>query len=241
MGKRLITQRRGRGTHTYKSPSHRYKGSIKHRNFDEVEKTGIITGKIVDIIHCPGHNAPLAKVRFENRETITIAAPEKIKVNDTVASGFKAPAKKGNTLPLRNIPDGSLVYNIESRPGDGGKLVRSSGAFARVVGHVGSSATIILPSKKQKVIDDRCRATIGIVAGGSRKEKPFLKAGKKMAAMRARNKLYPRTSGVAMNAVDHPFGSGRGRNIGKPKTPPRYAPPARNVGQIRARRTGKKK
>ncbi|MFH1638283.1 MAG: 50S ribosomal protein L2 [Candidatus Woesearchaeota archaeon] len=241
MGKRLISQRRGRGTFTYRAPSHRYKGMIKHRVIDETERTGFIQGKVLDIMHCPGHNAPLARIRFENKEEIKIAAPEKLKVNDMVASGFSAPAQTGNTLPLRNIPDGTLVYNIESRPGDGGKFVRSSGGFARLVAHTVSKATIILPSKKQKVLDDRCRATIGTIAGGGRKDKPFLKAGKRMAAMRARNKLYPRTSGVAMNAVDHPFGSGRGRHVGKQKTPPRNAPPGRNVGQIKARRTGKKK
>ena len=82
---------------------------------------------------------------------------------------------------------------------------------------------------------------VGVLAGGGRTEKPFLKAGTKMHAMRAKNKLYPKTSGVAMNAVDHPFGSGRGRHPGKPKTPPRYAHAARNVGLIRAKRTGKKK
>ncbi len=241
MGKRLITQRRGRGTHTYISPSHRFKGAIKLRSYDDIEKQGVIYGKIVDLLHCPGHTAPLAKVLFENQETILMSAPEKVKIKDIVASGKLAPVQIGNTLPLQSIPEGTVVYNIEVRPGDGGKLVKGCGTGAKVISHVGDKVTLKLPSKKQKVVSNLCRAIIGTVAGGGRKEKPFLKAGKKMHAKRAKNKLYPRTSGVAMNAVDHPFGSGRGRHVGKPKTAPRFAPPGRNVGLIRAKRTGRKR
>ncbi|MEA3378576.1 MAG: 50S ribosomal protein L2 [Nanoarchaeota archaeon] len=241
MGKRLITQRRGRGTNTYKAPSHRYKGRIKHRKYDDKETAGVTYGKIVDLIHCPGHNAPLAAIKYENKEEILMSAPENVKVDDIVASGVSAPVQTGNTLPLKNIPEGTLVYNIETKPGDGGKLVRASGGFAKVVSKTNDKVTILLPSKKNTVLKHSCRATIGVIAGGGRKEKPFLKAGKKMHAMRARNKLYPKTSAVAMNSVDHPFGSGRGRHVGKPKTAPRWAPPGRNVGLIKARRTGKRR
>ena len=240
MGKRLITQRRGRGTTTYKAPSHRYKGTIKYRPLDEIEKEGVIYGTVKDLIDCPGHSAPLVLVKYE-KESILVSAPLGLKVNDVIAAGATAPVQKGNTLPLQNIPDGTLVYNIELRPGDGGKLVRTSGSYAKVFGKAGEKIIIILPSKKQKKLDGRCRATVGVIAGGGAKEKPILKAGKKMHAMRARNKLYPKTSGVAMNAVDHPFGSGRGRHAGKPKTAPRWAPAGRNVGLIKAKRTGKKK
>ena len=240
MGKRLITQRRGRGSSTYKSPSHRFKGKIKYRMLDQVEKEGVVYGTIKDFVDCPGHTAPLAKIKYEKEEYL-LSAPIGVKVNDVVASGASAPVQTGNTLPLSNIPEGTLIYNVEVRPGDGGKLVRSSGAFAKVFGKTGDQVIIILPSKKQKKMDGRCRATIGTVAGGGVKEKPILKAGNKMHAMRARNKLYPKTSGVAMNAVDHPFGSGRGRHAGKPKTAPRWAPAGRNVGLIRARKTGKRK
>ena len=80
---------------------------------------------------------------------------------------------------------------------------------------------------------------LGKIAGSGKKEKPLVKAGKKYHIMKAKGKLYPRTSGVAMNAVDHPFGSGRGRHAGKPLTAPRFAPPGRNVGKIKAKRTGK--
>jgi len=241
MGKRIITQRRGKGSFTYKCFSHRYKGEIKHRIYDEIEKTSMISGKIVDFLHCPGHSAPLAKIKYENGDEILTSAPLGLRVNDIVISGAKAPVKIGNTLPLRSIPEGTDVYNIESNPGDGGKFVKTSGVFATIIAQMGDKTIVRLPSKKQREFPADCRATIGVICGGGRLEKPFLKAGKRHWAMRARSKLYPRTSGVAMNAVDHPFGSGRGRHVGKPKTPPVGAPPGRNVGAIRARRTGRKR
>ena len=100
---------------------------------------------------------------------------------------------------------------------------------------------IKLPSNKEKSFLPHCRAAVGIIAGGGRLEKPLLKAGIAFMKMRAKNKLYPVTSGVAMNAVDHPFGSGRGRHMGKPRTVSRHAPPGRKVGSIASRKTGKKK
>jgi len=98
----------------------------------------------------------------------------------------------------------------------------------------------MLPSKKEIKLNSRCRATIGSVAGAGRTEKPFIKAGKKHYKMKAKNKLWPRTSAIKMNAIDHPFGSGRGKNLGKSKTPKRNSPPGRKVGQLRASRVGKK-
>lgn len=225
---------------TYRAPSHRYAGEIKYRQVDEAERKGVVFGKIVDIIHSVGHSAPLAKVRYGDTEILT-AAPAGIKVNDVVAAGVDAPVSVGNTLPLKRIPEGTLIYNIEINPGDGGKLVRTAGSYARVLSKVGDSILVMLPSKSEKLMNGESRATVGIIAGGGRKEKPFVKAGKKMHAMRAKNKLYPRTSGVAMNAVDHPFGSGRGRHAGKPKTAPRFASAGRNVGMIHARKTGRGK
>ncbi|MAG20420.1 50S ribosomal protein L2 [archaeon] len=241
MGKRLIQQRRGRGTLTYKSPSHRYKTQVKHRSYDKIEKENVIYGKIINIVHCPGHSSPLAKIAYENGEKAYIFAPEGIRVTDIIASGNKAEVQPANTLPLKNIPKGTLIFNIEQNPGDGGKFIRSSGNFGRIVSNIKNRIIVEMPSKKQKTFLPNCRATIGVLAGSGRVDKPFVKAGKKFHAMKAKNKLYPKTSGVAMNAVDHPFGSGRGRHIGKPKTPPRNAPAGRNVGLIRAKRTGRKR
>ena len=207
MGKRLITQRRGRGGSTYRAPSHRYKGEIRYRKYDDVEKTSVVYGKVVDLLSCPGHSAPLARIRYDTKEEVLLSAFLPMKVGDIVASGAQADAVAGNVLPLQQIPEGTAIYNIECKPGDGGKLVRTAGSSARVVSKMGDKVIVRLPSRKQKTFVGSCRAMVGVIAGDGRFDKPVLKAGTKMHAMRAKNKLYPRTSGVAMNAVDHPFGS----------------------------------
>lgn len=241
MGKTLKVQARGKGSPTYRAHSFRWLAAVKHRRYDESEKSGVVRGTVVDIIDCPGHFAPLAKVKYENREEGFIFAPLGLKVYDAVASGALAPVQVGNTLPLKSIPEGTEVFNLEVHPADRGKLVRSSGCAARVVSRGEEGVVVMLPSKKEKVLHPLCRATVGVIAGGGRTEKPFVKAGKRHHLMRARGKLYPLTSGVAMNAVDHPFGCGRGRHVGKPKTVSRFAPPGAKVGKVRARRTGHKR
>jgi large subunit ribosomal protein L2 len=241
MGKRIISQRRGRGTHTYKAPSHRYIGSTSNRTYDKFEKEGIISGKILDIINCPGHSAPLIEVEYEGGERVLAIAPLGLNTKQIIFSGKNAEPKMGNTVPLNAAPIGTSVFNVEGQAGDGGKYVKTAGSFAKIISKTTKKVTIQFKSKKTKILDGNCRATVGIVAGGGRKEKPILKAGKMVKIMKAKNKLYPKTSGVAMNAVDHPFGSGRGRHMGKPRTVSRTAPPGRKVGSIASKRTGKKK
>ena len=240
MGKNLKSQARGKGSTTYRAHSFRWLTAVQHRKYDDVERGGVLQGTIVDLVDCPGHLAPLAEVQYYNKEKGYIFAPLGLKRYDTIASGAQALAKVGNTLPLKHIPEGTEVYNLELKPADRGKLVRSSGCFAKVISVSEKGVLVLLPSKKEKMFHPLCRATIGVIAGGGRTEKPWVKAGKKHHAMRARGKLYPITSGVAMNAVDHPFGFGRGRHVGKPKTVSRFAPPGAKVGQIGARRTGHK-
>lgn len=241
MGKRLIQQRRGRGTPRYRSPSHNFIGAILHRPYDDFEKSGIIKGKIVDIIKCPGHSAPLAVIEYENNDISTMFASEGIYTGKEITSGYLSKPEVGNIIPLKNGKIGTTFFNIESDAGDGGKYIRAAGTFATIVSKTRGKIMLRMRSKKIKEFDPNCRAVVGIVAGTGVRDKPFLKAGKKHFMMKARNKLFPRTSGVAMNAVDHPFGSGRGRHIGKPKTVSRNAPPGRKVGSVSSRRTGKKK
>jgi len=239
MGKRVISQRRGRGTMTYRSHSHRWGVEVKHRVYDAFEKEGSVAGVVTDLRHCQGHTAPVAIIKYENGELNCIFAVIGIKVGDKVYSGQTAQATVGSSLPLKNIPDGTIISNVESRPTDGGAFARAAGGSARVISKDKNGVLIEMPSKKTRLFDENCRATIGLIAGAGKREKPIVKAGKRHHMMRARGKLYPLTSGVAMNAVDHPFGSGRGRHSGKPLTAPRFAPPGRNVGKIHARRTGK--
>ncbi len=234
MGKRLIQQRRGRGTHTYKSPSYRFQGAVRHPLADG-------QGIVKEITHCAGHSAPLMSVVYSNGKHALGIAPEGIKIGDTVHAGDSAEVSTGNIIPLREIPEGTPIHNIELRPGDGGKLVRSSGAFARIVSKENGSVRIKLPSRKEKIFLDNCRAAIGIAAGSGRLEKPFLKAGTRYKKMRARNKLYPHVCGISMNAVDHPFGGKCSHTKGRPTLSARSAPPGRKVGKIAPRRTGRKK
>lgn len=241
MGKRIISQKRGRGTTTYRSPSFRYVGDIKHRPYDDIEKTSLVLGKVVDIIDSPGHSTPLALIEYNNGENSYNLAAEGIHTGKIITSGEKSKPELGNILPLKNIPVGAQIFNIESQPGDGGKFMRAAGTSASLIAKSKNYITIRFSSKKTKNLNPECRAIIGIASGSGRLEKPIIKAGKRYHIMKARNKLYPQTSGVAMNAVDHPFGSGRGRHIGKSKVAPRNAPPGRNVGSIRARRTGHRK
>ena len=129
---------------------------------------------------------------------------------------------------------------VEFKPFDGGKSARASGVYAILVAHENKRTMVQLPSGKMKWVSSKCRATIGVVSGGGRIEKPLLKAGKKYNMMKSKAGKYPRVSGVAMNSIDHPFGGGGHQHPGKPKTVSRGAPPGRKVGSIAARRTGKR-
>lgn len=237
MGKRLIQQARGKGGPTYRAPSFRYKGKAKHNKIS----AEIVDGVVIDLVDCQGHSAPLAQVRYENGETCLMIAPEGIKVGQKIQSGPHSDLETGNTTQLSNIPEGAMVYNVEAMPGDGGKFVRASGTFAKVVSKFNDQVTIQLPSKKRKSFSPLCRASIGVVAGGGRSDKPFLRAGTKYFKMKARNKLWPKVRGAAQNAVDHPFGNARSLRKSKAKPVGRNAPPGRKVGAIAPRKTGRKK
>lgn len=242
MPKRLRQQRAGKGTPTFRAPSFRYRYKSKYRIFDELEKKGKVEGKVVDLINDPARSAPLMLIKYKTGDKTFLPAPYGIKVGDVVEAGVNASIKTGNVLPLKNIPAGTQVYNIELVPGDGGKLVRASGSSARVVSHEEDKVIIRLPSKEFKELNSNCRATIGFVAGFGRKEKPIVKAGKNYYIKKARGKYWPRVSAVAMNVVSHPFGGKRrATQSSKKKIASRTAPPGKKVGTIAARRSGRKK
>jgi large subunit ribosomal protein L2 len=234
MGKRIRAQRLGKGSPTYRAKSWRRLGEVK---LPPSEETG--EAVVVDILNDPGRSAPVARVRYSDGQERLVLAPEGIKLGDRIVAGVSVPVKPGNTLSLAEIPEGTPIHNIESRPGDRGKFARSSGAYATLIAHDVGRATVQLPSGEMRDLNPRCRATIGVVAGGGRTDKPFIKAGKRHHAMLARGKPYPHVRGVAMNVVDHPFG-GRGKHAGRPKTVSKNAPPGQKVGLIAARRTGER-
>jgi len=236
MGSPIRGQRRGRGGSTFRAPSHRYKSEKHHK---KTEDGDVVAGTVVDIEHDPGRSAPVAAVEFDDGERRLVLAPEGVAEGERLQVGISAEIKPGNTLPLAEIPEGVPICNVEANPGDGGKFARSSGVNADLVTHDRDAAVVKLPSGEVKRMDPDCRATIGVVAGGGRTEKPFVKAGKKHHHVRARGTVWPRVRGVAMNAVDHPFGGGGRQHPGKPKSISRNAPPGRKVGDISSRRTGK--
>lgn len=232
MGKRIISQARGKGSHTYRVRKKAFKYKIGYPMHEG-------EAKVLKILHSAAHYAPLLKTKIADEIFYNVAfdgAFEGQSIN--IGSGEVA---EGNVIYLKEIPVATKIYNIEKNPGDGGKMIRSSGSNAVIYkkyenGKIG----VVMPNKKEVRLSGDCRATVGIVAGDGRKQKPFVKAGRKYFKMKARSKLWPRVSAVAVNAIDHPFGSGRGKNVGS-KTVKRNAPPGRKVGHLSPRRTGRKK
>ncbi|HWG91304.1 MAG TPA: 50S ribosomal protein L2 [Candidatus Thermoplasmatota archaeon] len=236
MGKRLIIQRRGKASPVHSSPSHQHKGPVTHPKVQ-----GTATGTIVDIIHDPGHTAPIARVQFPEGPIQHLLAPEGARVGGLIKTGTDE-LEPGNVLPLKRIPEGTPIYNIESQPGDGGKFVRTAGTSALLVGRTEAHVTVRLPSGAFKQLNPNCKAVIGVVAGGGRGDKPIAKAGKAHHKYKASGRLWPRVRGVAKNPVDHPHGGGNAhRKEGKPTTVARGTPAGRNVGHIAAKRTGLRK
>lgn len=232
MGKRIIARARGKGGPRYRAPSHKYKGKVEYNLSKEVS-----TGLVVDIVHDPGRNAPLALIEFPDGTKRYNIATEGLKVGDVI--NYWSGIGNGSVVPIAEIPEGTKISGIETYPGSGPKICRSSGSFALVMGKVKDKVRVKFSSGKVKEVNKKCLATIGVPAGFGRKEKPFLKAGTKWYARQSRGKLYPRTSGSAMNPVDHPFGGKTGG--GRQKSVSRHAPPGRKVGAIAPRRMGKRK
>ncbi|MDD2678763.1 MAG: 50S ribosomal protein L2 [Candidatus Nanoarchaeia archaeon] len=237
MPKRLIQQRRGKGSLRFKSPGHRFKGATSLRKMDEIERKSVIKGIVKDIYNDPAKTAPMLLVEYENKEILCYPAPEGIMVGDNIESGLNASNKKGNILPLSKILDGSNIYCIENRHGSGPKFVRSGGNFAKVIAHEEKGVVVQMPSKKNMVLSGNCRAIIGRISGAGRTEKPFVKGGIKKKARNAKGKKHEVVKGTGMNAVNHPHGGGGTRNR-KNYSVSRNAPPGAKVGSIAPKRTG---
>ena len=232
MGKRIISQRRGRATSTYRGSKKNFKYKLQYL----ANLTG--EGTILKLVNSSVHSCPLAKVKSE--KGIFYIPAFKGMIESQKISFNNREVKQGNILPLKDIPIKTKIYCIESKPNDGGKFIKTGGNSATVNKIVGDFVYVLMPSKKEKKFNSKCRAIIGVIAGAQRLDKPVLKAGKQHHIKKTKSKLWPRTSAVKMNAIDHPFGSGRAKNP-KSKIAKRNAPPGRRVGLVRPRRTGKKK
>lgn len=232
MGKRIIQQARGKGSSTYRVKKKAFRYKIQY------PKVLVGEGKVVRLVDSAAHSAPLAKIAC-SEGSFFIPAHELMFEGQKI-SFEKGEIKNGDILKLKDLPVKTKVYCIESRPGDGGKFIKTGGNSAEIVRIVGDKVHILMPSKKEKKFNPDCRAIVGKIAGHGRLDKPIMKAGKKHYIKKSKNKLWPRTSALKMNAIDHPFGSGRGKNP-KSKIAKRNAPAGAKVGLIRPRRTGKRK
>jgi len=216
------------------------------RKLDYAERHGYVRGVIEDVVHDPGRGAPLIELKFRNsyknqRDAELMVAPEGVYSGQFVYFGKKAQVAVGNVLPLASLPEGSVICNVERYPGDRGKMAKTSGEYATIIGHNEDAGVskIRLPSGAKKTLSSDARAMVGIVAGGGRTDKPILKAGRNAHKFKAKGNRWPRVRGVAMNAVDHPHGGGNHQHLGMPGTRRRDAPPGQKVGLIAARRTGR--
>lgn len=234
MGKNIGTQKRGAGRPRYLSPSHRHLGHVHHPDF-----LGDLP--VVDLVHAPGRNTPVAIVRLPNGSTMLVLPHEGLRVGGTVRFTKEPSMQTGTTTLISQIPEGTPIFNIEGQPGDGGKFARSAGTYGMIIQHNPDGTVVSLRSGQMKKFNPQCRATIGNAAGGGRIEKPWLKAGKKHYGWQSIAKKWPTVRGVAMNPVSHPHGGGSHNFSGGPTSKKRGTPPRANVGKIAPKRTGRRK
>jgi large subunit ribosomal protein L2 len=237
LGKRILQRHRGKGGLQYRAP---IIGKFAKVRYPFVPDGQTAIAKILDIVHERGRAYPIAMIDFSGRRFF-IPAVLGMTAGSEIQIGAQAAVSSGNVLPLANIPEGTTICNIERYLGDGGRLVRQAGESALLFANTPQGSTIRLPSGRTAFLSPRCRASVGVVSGGGRVEKPFLRAGAKYHLMKSKGKMYPRMRGIAMAAVYHPFGGGRHQHPGKSTSTSRNAPPGRKVGNIAPRKTGRKR
>ncbi|MCU0640594.1 MAG: 50S ribosomal protein L2 [Candidatus Margulisbacteria bacterium] len=202
------TQTSGRDWRGFVSMRHRGGGNKKHyrlidfrRNKDDVEAT------VIGIEYDPNRNCRIALLEYQDKERRYILAPLGLKDGDRVMSGVEVDIKPGNALPLRSIPIGTTVHNVELEPGRGGQIARSAGAGLVLLGKENGYAIVKLPSGEQRMVHLNCRATVGQVGNLDAQNVIMGKAGKKRHLGRR-----PEVRGVVMNPCDHPLGGGEGKS-----------------------------
>ena len=215
-----ITARRRGGGH-----KRRYRlVDFKRRKFD-------VPAKVLRLEYDPNRTAFIALIEYEDGEQSYILAPQRVGPGDTVISGAKADIKPGNAMPLASIPVGTIVHNVEMKPGKGGQLARSAGTYVQLVGRDAGYALMRLSSGEVRMVRAECMATVGAVSNPDQANIKLGKAGRKRWLGKR-----PSVRGVAMNPIDHPHGGGEGRTSGgrNPVTP--WGKPTKG-----ARTRGKKK
>ncbi len=238
------TRSGGRNVHGRKTARHIGGGHKRQYRIIDFKRTkdGVIA-KVASIEYDPNRTCRIALLHYADGEKAYILAPKNLKVGDHVQSGQGSDVKPGNAMPMRYIPVGTTIHNIELRPGGGGKMARSAGMAVQLVAKDGQFATVRLPSTEMRRVLIDCRATVGEVGNSEHELVTIGKAG--------RNRwkgVRPQTRGVAMNPVDHPLGGGEGRTSGgRPPVSPWGKPEGRTRNKkkasqdliVRRRRTSK--
>ena len=208
----VVPKGRTGGRNSYGRKTARHRGGGHKQQYRIVDfkwdKDGV-PATVASIEYDPNRNARIALLHYHDGEKAYILAPNGVEVGDTLQNGQGAEIRPGNALPLRYIPVGTTVHNVELKPGAGGKMARSAGSSVVLLAKEGAYATLRLPSTEMRRVSLDCRATVGEVGNP---EHELVKVGK---AGRNRWKgLRPQTRGVAMNPVDHPLGGGEGKSSG---------------------------
>ena len=237
----------GRNSRGRKTARHRGGGAKRlYRKIDFKRRKDGVPAKVATIEYDPNRSAYIALLHYADGEKRYILAPNRLRVGMTVASGPGAEISAGNALPLRNMPVGTVVHNVELQPGRGGQLARSAGASVQLMAKDGDMATLRLPSGEMRMVRAECRATVGVIGNADHQNIKVGKAGRKRHMG-----VRPQTRGTAMNPVDHPHGGGEGATpLGNhPQTPwgvPTIGYRTRKKGKqsdryiVRGRRRGKK-
>jgi len=181
----------------------------RYRVIDFKRNKDGVPAKVAHVEYDPNRNARIALLHYKDGDKRYILMPNRVKVGDVIQSGPGADIRPGNALPLRNIPVGTVVHNVELKPGAGGKMARSAGSSVQLIAKEGARATLRLPSGEMRMVQSDCRATVGEVGNA---EAELISVGKAGRA-RWKNKR-PSVRGVAMNPVDHPLGGGEGKSSG---------------------------
>lgn len=229
------TRTNGRNVHGRVTVRHRGGGHKRHYRIIDFkrDKTGI-PGKVATIEYDPNRSARIALVNYADGEKRYIIAAAGLQVGQTIVSGPESDILTGNALPIKNIPLGTQIHNIELKPGKGGQMARSAGSFAQLVAKEGGIAQLRLPSGEIRLVSVDCMATVGQVGNSEHENVSVGKAG------RTRWKgVRPTVRGVAMNPVDHPHGGGEGKTSGgrNPVTP--WGQPTRGYKTRNNKRTDK--
>jgi large subunit ribosomal protein L2 len=196
----------GRNSNGRKTSRHRGGGAKRlYRKIDFKRRKDGIPAKVAEIEYDPNRSAYIALLHYADGEKRYILAPGRLRVGATVVSGPTADIRVGNTLPLSNMPPGTIVHNVELTPGRGGQMARSAGTGVQLLAKEGDYATLRLPSGEMRMVRAECRATIGTIGNSDHQNVKIGKAGRKRHMG-----VRPQTRGTAMNPVDHPHGGGEG-------------------------------